>query len=131
MRSFKRQPDNRRSIYLQLAGSIEGQIRQAYAKCHEDFGVTQASIAEKLGVDRSVVHRRLSGRTNMTIETIADMVWALGHCINVDIFDPKEKSSNGFMIKPEEPIYDPQKRINLSIVDQSVALPTRQWEIVE
>ena len=30
----------------------------------------------------------------MTIETIADMVWALRHAINVEIFDPTERGSN-------------------------------------
>jgi hypothetical protein len=29
------------------------------------------------------------GRTNMTIETIADMVWALDHEIKIEIFDPR------------------------------------------
>jgi predicted XRE-type DNA-binding protein len=85
---------------LQIAGSIEGQLRQAYAKCHEERGVTQSQIAEKVGIDRSAVHRRLSGRSNMTIETIADMVWALGHCMQVRIFDPSDASSNGHMIVP-------------------------------
>lgn len=132
MRSFKRQPDNRRSIYLQLAGSIEGQLRQAYAKGHDEQGVTQASLADKLGVDRSVVHRRLSGRTNMTIETIADMVWALGHCINVNIFDPHAVDSNEFRIEPENhPNYAPQKRANLSQIDCNVAVPAPQWEMVQ
>jgi hypothetical protein len=28
------------------------------------------------------------GHTNMTIETIADMVWGLDHAIKIDIFDP-------------------------------------------
>jgi hypothetical protein len=30
----------------------------------------------------------------MTTETIADMVWALGQCIEVDIFDPFDRPSN-------------------------------------
>jgi predicted transcriptional regulator len=101
VRYFKRQPDNRRSVYLELTGSIESQLRQAYAKRHESAGVTQASLADKIGVGRSVVHRRLTGRSNMTTETISDLVWALGHCIKVDIFDPDEIETNDFMIKPE------------------------------
>jgi hypothetical protein len=38
----------------------------------------------------------------MTIETIADLVWALDHCIKVEIFDPKENNTNKFMIVPKQ-----------------------------
>lgn len=101
MRSFQHKPDNRRSIFLKLAGDIEGQLRQAFAKRSEKDGLTQAALADKLGVDRSSINRRLSGASNMTIETIADMVWGLGFCIQVDIFDPAEAETNGHFIVPK------------------------------
>ena len=41
--------------------------------------------------DRWARDRRLNGRTNMTIETIADMVWAGGGCIEVEIYDPAKR----------------------------------------
>lgn len=63
--------------------------------------MTQAVLAKKLGVDRSAVNRRLSGGSNMTIETVADMVWGLGHCIRVEIYDPTDASTNHFHIVPE------------------------------
>jgi hypothetical protein len=75
-------------VYLKLAGDIERQLREAYHSRFESGQETQSSLAKKLGVDRSAVNRRLVGRTNMTIETIADMVWALEHEIAVDISDP-------------------------------------------
>ena len=93
--SFSQQPpNNRRQVFLALASQIESKLRDAYAKRHAAGLDTQTSIAEKLGVDRSAVNRRLIGRTNMRTETIADMVWALGQCIDVDIFDPYERPSN-------------------------------------
>lgn len=130
VRSFKRQPDNRRSVYLQLVGSIESQLRQAFAKRHEENGLTQAGLAEKIGVDRSAVHRRLSGRANMTAETIADMVWALGHCIRVEIFDPDAVASNRFMIIPrvEEALPPPSKQTPTA--PTSVEKKFESWELV-
>lgn len=98
MRSFSRTPSGRRSVYLNLAGSIESQLRQAYAKRNEQGKETQSTIAKKLGINRSAVNRRLSGRTNMTIETIADMLWAIGHGIKVEIFDPEDKQSNEHIV---------------------------------
>ncbi len=103
MRSFRRKPDNRRAVYLQLVGSIDSQLREAYARLHHEGGETQSSVAAKLGVDRSAVNRRLSGQTNMTVETLADMVWALGQCIKVDIFDPADHPSNEARIVPAHP----------------------------
>jgi hypothetical protein len=100
--SFSRQPaSNRRQVYLSLAGVIESKLRDAYAKRHRRGLDTQTTIANKLGVNRSAVNRRLIGRANMTIETIADMVWALGQCIDVDIFDPYERPSNAHRIISE------------------------------
>ncbi|WP_136623896.1 helix-turn-helix domain-containing protein [Bradyrhizobium neotropicale] len=79
---------------MKLSGMIEGQLRDAYAKKHEAGELNQSSLANKLGVNRSAVHHRLTGRTNMTVETIADMVWGLDHDIELKIFDPSESKRN-------------------------------------
>lgn len=76
---------------MALVSRVESQLRDLFtARCDAgDF--SQAKLAEKLGVNRSVVNRRLTGRSNMTLETLADMVWGVGGCIDVEIFDPAEK----------------------------------------
>jgi DNA-binding phage protein len=81
-------------VYLRLASQIEAQLREAYARKHAAGEATQSSLAEKLGVNRSAVHRRLTGQTNMTVETIADMVWALGQEIDVRISEPASGNKN-------------------------------------
>src|SRR5271156_719751 len=78
-------------MFLKLAGSIETQLREAYARLHEADLENQSSIARKLGVDRSAVNRRLTGQTNMTLESLADLLWALRQDIAVDIFDPASR----------------------------------------
>ena len=90
MPSSRRTSDPKRAKYLSLSGQIESQLREAYGRKHAAGKVTQSSIASRLGINRSAVHHRLMGRTNMTIETIADMVWALDHDIVVNIYDPLE-----------------------------------------
>jgi hypothetical protein len=86
--SSRRTSDPRRKMFLYLSGQIEGQLREAYDRLFQAGLATQSSIAKKLSVDRSAIHHRLMGHTNMTMETIADMVWALNHAIKVEIFDP-------------------------------------------
>jgi hypothetical protein len=75
-------------MFLRLSGQIEGQLREAYDRKFKAGLATQSSLAAKLGVNRSAIHHRLMGHTNMTTESIADMVWALDHDIKVEIFDP-------------------------------------------
>jgi hypothetical protein len=106
VRSFRNHADGRRKVFLSLSGSIESQLRDAYAKRNAQDGLTQADIAKKLNVDRSAIHHRLTGRRNMTVETIADMVWALGHRINVDIFDPAERPEDNYAPAEEPDIVD-------------------------
>lgn len=89
-------------MYLKLSGSIESQLRDAYARRFEVGRLNQSSIARELDVDRSAIHNRLKGRTNMTIETIADMVWALGHDIDVNIFDPEVRVRTNFFESDDE-----------------------------
>lgn len=85
-------------MYLALASTIEAQLREAYATRHEQGAVNQTSLAEKLGVNKSLIHRRLNGATNMTVQTIADLVWALGQCIEVNIFDPADHPERNDLI---------------------------------
>lgn len=99
MPSFRQLKDDRRRMFLALVGSVEGQLREAYAKRQERGLDTQASLAAKLGVDRSVIHRRLNGAENMTLRTVADLVWALDHCVSVEIFDPADKPDRNDVVR--------------------------------
>ncbi len=81
-------------MFLALTTSVESQLRDAYAKRHAGGLDNQTTIANRLGIDRSAINRRLLGRRNMTLETIADMAWALGQSISVRIFNPYEYPTN-------------------------------------
>ncbi len=69
MPSFRTKVSARRGAYLALSAQVERQLREAYARKFAAGEATQSSIADKLGIDRSAVHRRLTGRTNMTLES--------------------------------------------------------------
>jgi transcriptional regulator with XRE-family HTH domain len=107
MLSFLRKIDGRRATYLNLVGSIESQLRDVYACLHEAGLESQTSLARKLGVGRSVVNRRLTGQQNMTLESLADMVWALGASITVKIDDPATQSAKNFNVSGSARIAQP------------------------
>lgn len=91
-------------MYLALAGSVESQLRSAYAARYDTGLDTQVTLADKLNVGRSVINKRLRGLLNMTIETIADMVWALGYSVEITIFDPDKNPTNKFHIRSEHAV---------------------------
>lgn len=90
---FRHRPDGRRRTFLSLAADIDRGLRAAFAKRAVERGETQTSLAEKLDINRSVVHRRLTSKANLTLESIADLVWALGYAIRVEIYDPQADHS--------------------------------------
>jgi hypothetical protein len=96
--SSRRTTDPRRKTFLNLSAQIEGQLRDAYDIKFQAGLINQSSLAAKLGVNRSAIHHRLLGHTNMTIETIADMVWGLGCVIDVKIYDPATAHGRNFAV---------------------------------
>ncbi|MFN6980790.1 MAG: helix-turn-helix domain-containing protein [Brevundimonas sp.] len=95
---LRRQLGARRRTYLALVSSIESQLRDLFSARAARDGFTQTALAERLGVNRSVISRRLSGASNMTIETLADMAWGVGGCVKVEIFDPADRTSSNNML---------------------------------
>lgn len=90
-------------MFLSLSGQVESQLRDAYDERHRSAGVTQTSMAAILGVNRSAINHRLRGVTNMTLKTLADMVWALGYAIKIVIFDPAKTGENHALIEFDVP----------------------------
>lgn len=59
------------------AARFIGVVHRAIQNAFEKSGMKQQELAVKLGVDRSTVNKRLLGRDNLTLRTIADFAWAL------------------------------------------------------
>ena len=77
MISYKSRITPRRRKFVRLIGDIQEELHRVLMDEHEVRGITQADIARMLGKDRSFVSRKMSGRSNMTLETIAELAWAL------------------------------------------------------
>jgi transcriptional regulator with XRE-family HTH domain len=77
--------DPRRRTFVRLIGEIRHALNTALAEEHEKRGLTRAEIARLLGQSKSVVNRKLAGTGNMTLETVADLAYALDRPVKVDI----------------------------------------------
>lgn len=113
MPSSRKKVDPRRQAFLALSGQIESQLRDAYDRKYRAGITTQSRLAGKLGVNRSAVHHRLMGHTNMTLETVADMVWALDHAIKVEIYDPTIDPSDN-QVHPIQPFAGQHRSVVLA-----------------
>lgn len=51
-------------------------------------GMTQQEVAEKLGVDRAVVNKRIRGDANLTSRSIADFAYAFDKDVMVTFVSP-------------------------------------------
>lgn len=91
--SFRSKIDKRRQTYVRLLGEIAHALNKALEEEHAQRGLTQADIARMLGKQKSFVSRKLSGDTNMTLETLADLAYALDRPVRVSL--PSRRPEHG------------------------------------
>ena len=85
MTSFSLKADKRRGAFLRLIGDIRYALLTALDEEHRSGGLTQKAIAEKLSKNKSWISRKLSGQSNMTLETLADLAYAMNRSIKVSL----------------------------------------------
>jgi plasmid maintenance system antidote protein VapI len=73
--SYRMRIDPRASNSGRFVYRVQGELQKAL----EQSGLKQQEVADRLGVDRSTVNRRLTGRANLTLRSIADLAWAMEH----------------------------------------------------
>lgn len=69
----------------QKAGRFVLQVQRELQGALERSGLRQSQLADKLGVDKSIVNRRLTGRANLTLRSIADIAWALDQDVSLSM----------------------------------------------
>lgn len=87
MKSSKSGLDKRARTYARMIASIRHELNQALTEEYEKRGLTQAKIAEILGKDKGFISRKLNGAANMTLETLADLAFALDRPVRVSLPD--------------------------------------------
>ena len=59
-------------------GSVRRALQRTLAEEREHTGLTQAEIARRIGVHRSIINRELQGRQDITLGRVAELAWAMG-----------------------------------------------------
>jgi transcriptional regulator with XRE-family HTH domain len=63
-----------------------------------ESGKTQQQVAHELGVDRSVVNRRLKGSANLTARSISDFAYVLGKEVEINFIDPAAPKGTNWIV---------------------------------
>src|ERR1700680_474005 len=77
--------NTRRRTFVRLLGDIQHALNEALEAEHKKSGLTRAGMAKVIGRDRSFVTRKLNGTSNMTLETLADLAFALDRPVQVSL----------------------------------------------
>jgi hypothetical protein len=78
MPSYKYELDERERAGSRFISRVNEELRRALATEKAEHGLTQQAIAEKLGVNRSVINRKFMGLENLTARSIGELLWAIG-----------------------------------------------------
>src|SRR5947207_466770 len=78
MPSFQYEIGELSSVGSDFIEEVNAELKRALAAEKNERSITQQSIADILGVGRSVVNRRFMGLENLTMRTIAETLWAIG-----------------------------------------------------
>ena len=77
----------RRRNYVRLIGNVRHVLSQALV----EEGLTKSQVAVTLNTNPSFVTRKLAGTSNMTLETLADLAYAMNRSVEITL--PKKKAA--------------------------------------
>jgi len=83
--------DGRRRTYVRLIGEVRHALNQALAEEFKANGLTKAAMATKLQKSKSFVTRKMNGTSNMTLESLADLAFALNRPVTISL--PSRKTA--------------------------------------
>lgn len=119
--------DKRRRTYVRLIGEIHHALHQALEEEYAARKLTQQGMAEALDTEKSFISRKMNGLSNMTLETLADLAFALDRAVKVklvsrhssdrsnQISDQSETTKNWPEIRPK----------SLSTADDDAEIPIK------
>lgn len=104
MPSFEYVIDERSRAGSRFLSRVRDELQRALTAEKAQRKLTQQSIADKLGVNRSVVNRQFMGLENLTVRTIGELLWAIGWEPHFEAMKPESAAgANEFVpAKPEE-----------------------------
>lgn len=88
--SFEFEINESDRVRADLIGAVGGDLQALFAQRKKEEGLTQQQVADALEVDKSRVHRCLTGHANLTLGTVADLARAIRGKVLIKIVPEEE-----------------------------------------
>ena len=69
-------------------GRVRGELLRALSERKSERGFSQEALARKLDTERALINRQLSGESNLTLRSLADLAWAMDLEISFELKKP-------------------------------------------
>ena len=69
-------------------GRVRNELLRALSERKKEEKLSQQELAKKLEVHRSLINRQLSGESNLTLRSLADLAWAMDMEISFELKKP-------------------------------------------
>jgi len=93
MKSSSLHLNKRRRTYVRMLGEIQHALLEALDEEHASRGLTRAEISRIIGRDKAFVTRKLNGESNMTLQSLADLAFALDRPVKIGL--PSRRAAAG------------------------------------
>lgn len=77
--------DPKEEATADFVAKVGNELQRAFERRKKQDKLTQQQLATMLDVDRSRIHRCLSGYNNLTLSTVAELAWAMDADIDFSI----------------------------------------------
>lgn len=129
--SFQIKLDKYEEAYGHFLKAIRDAIQKTFSE-EEERGLTQNDIASDLGVDKSVVSRRLNGTGNTTLRSISDVYTAMGREPLANFVSPEPKYMKSFeAAAPNDAVINIHVVVINQVLSRNTALPVNVSPLIE
>ncbi|MDO6967099.1 helix-turn-helix domain-containing protein [Rhizobium alvei] len=97
--SFQFDLDPKDEAAAEFIGAIGHRLQELLVERKALDNLTQQEIANRLGVDRARVNKCFSGYNNLTLRSLAELVWALDAEIKVEMHLAEEPRGANYSLK--------------------------------
>jgi transcriptional regulator with XRE-family HTH domain len=103
---------------------LYGEAMETITALIQEQGISQRELARRLDLDEARLSRILSGRTNVTLKTIADLGWALGLRFSLAAIPLDDRSQTPAAADPKPPSWLARLRRQLARASVAEAPPS-------
>ncbi len=122
MSSFRFRTNPKRKQFTRFIARLYEKLEDAYWEEHDLRGLNKSKISEELEVNKGLVSRWFHGTSNITLETLSNLAYAMGRDVDISLPSHGAKNNRGQnyfdleTIKDDTPSHEVQATSSSKIV---------------